>query len=648
MEPGARRLVAELQDDGVAVDERGGSFHTGIAIGKFHGVIRPTTPSGRRECSTCSAPARRSVSESEVRAISFTGSVPVGQRRRDEATSAQLPRPARAQQARPDRHRRRRARPRRRSRLRRRVLVGGTQVRGADRRMLVAGHGLRRVPGAAGRAGRRAGRSATRPIPRWRLGRTSTRSRSRRCSTAIERRGDGGTVLAGGERADDEGCLIAPTVIEGLRRRGGASCEEVFGPVTSLYRYSALDEAIERANAVALRALRRDLHARSPRGARALRARSRPGSIHVNSQKRAPTAGALAGRGLGLGAARAGREAIEFYTEIVTVSRTRRLALSGHRTPRDRRPRVPRRLDGQGCSSSVGGEARRRRPRCDERATAARPVGTSARGSTLVSGDVTDREASARRSTSTAVTNVVDFAALQVFHADPDVGARVNVLGTLVVFEAVEGAARPDPGLAYASRQRCTTPPIPPLHPRAGGTAPSTLYGGTSSRTRERRASTGTTTASASIGIRRYVWSTGRVRDQGITSGPSLGDGGCRSWQREYDRVRRNRAVRLPRDRPRRRPRGACCGRSPRRTPQACRDDGGGRRRDRGPRALVSRPDTSATRAPFPETLEGNLLERLIGSVPRTPLAEGVRATIEHFPRSLMTREGLVGSRGAC
>ena len=26
----------------------GASFHTGIAIGKFHGVMRPTTPSGRR------------------------------------------------------------------------------------------------------------------------------------------------------------------------------------------------------------------------------------------------------------------------------------------------------------------------------------------------------------------------------------------------------------------------------------------------------------------------------------------------------------------------------------------------------------------------------------------------------------------------
>jgi UDP-glucose 4-epimerase len=37
---------------------------------------------------------------------------------------------------------------------------------------------------------------------------------------------------------------------------------------------------------------------------------------------------------------------------------------------------------------------------------------------------------------------------------------------------------------------------------------------------------------------------------------------------------------------------------------------------------------------PFPESLQANLLERLVGPLPRTPLADGVRRTIEHF-RSL-------------
>jgi hypothetical protein len=38
---------------------------------------------------------------------------------------------------------------------------------------------------------------------------------------------------------------------------------------------------------------------------------------------------------------------------------------------------------------------------------------------------------------------------------------------------------------------------------------------------------------------------------------------------------------------------------------------------------------------PFPEALEGRLLERLIGPMTPTPLANGVRATIEHFKRDI-------------
>ena len=41
-------------------------------------------------------------------------------------------------------------------------------------------------------------------------------------------------------------------------------------------------------------------------------------------------------------------------------------------------------------------------------------------------------------------------------------------------------------------------------------------------------------------------------------------------------------------------------------------------------------------RLPFPETLESGLLERLLGSVPRTSLAEGVRRTVDHFRARLV------------
>jgi alpha-ketoglutaric semialdehyde dehydrogenase len=52
---------------------------------------------------------------------------------------------------------------------------------------------------------------------------------------AIDRgRSEGGEVIAGGSRADDTGYVIDPTVFEGVRDDAYLSCEEVFGPVVSL------------------------------------------------------------------------------------------------------------------------------------------------------------------------------------------------------------------------------------------------------------------------------------------------------------------------------------------------------------------------------------------------------------------------------
>ena len=138
---------------------------------------------------------------------------------------------------------------------------------------------------------------------------------------AIERgQEQGGTVIAGGGRIDDEGYLIAPTVFEGVADDAYLSCEEVFGPVTTLYRYATLDEAIERANAVpfglSASIFTRDVHA-AHRFAQELQA----GILHVNSQ----TAGAdvhvpFGGiKHSGWGPHEQGRAAIEFYTETVTV-----------------------------------------------------------------------------------------------------------------------------------------------------------------------------------------------------------------------------------------------------------------------------------------------------------------------------------------
>jgi aldehyde dehydrogenase (NAD+) len=137
---------------------------------------------------------------------------------------------------------------------------------------------------------------------------------------AIERARGDGTVLAGGERADDEGYLIAPTLFEGLADDAELSCEEIFGPVTSLYRFSTLDEGISRANAVRF-GLSASIFTRDLRAVQRFTDEIGAGIIHVNSQ----TAGAdvhvpFGGiKGSGWGPHEQGRAAIEFYSELVTV-----------------------------------------------------------------------------------------------------------------------------------------------------------------------------------------------------------------------------------------------------------------------------------------------------------------------------------------
>jgi aldehyde dehydrogenase (NAD+) len=157
--------------------------------------------------------------------------------------------------------------------------------------------------------------------PETEVGPIVNETQMQRVLDGIERgRQEGGDVLAGGGRADDDAYLIAPTVFEGVADDAFLSREEVFGPVTSLYRFTALDEVIERANAVryglSAAVFTRDL-ATATRCVDGLAA----GVLHVNSQ----TAGAevhvpFGGtKASGYGPHEQGRAAMEFYTEEITV-----------------------------------------------------------------------------------------------------------------------------------------------------------------------------------------------------------------------------------------------------------------------------------------------------------------------------------------
>ena len=140
-------------------------------------------------------------------------------------------------------------------------------------------------------------------------------------AAAIDRgRAEGGTLLAGGVAPGSDGYVVLPTVFEDVDDAAYLSCEEVFGPVVTLYRFTELDDAIRRANALPF-GLSAAIFTSSLASAARFQERIQAGLIHVNSQ----TAGAdvhvpFGGiKGSGFGPHEQGRAAIEFYTDTVTI-----------------------------------------------------------------------------------------------------------------------------------------------------------------------------------------------------------------------------------------------------------------------------------------------------------------------------------------
>ncbi len=255
---------------------------------------------------------------------------------------------------------------------------------------------------------------------------------------------------------------------------------------------------------------------------------------------------------------------------------------------------------------------------------------------TLVEGDVTDANAVGTTLDEHAITNVVHLAALQVpfVRADPERGARVNVHGTVVVLEAVKTRLNRIRGIAYASSTAVYNATDRSPAPESGGTAPSTLYGVF------KLANEGTARVYwqdedvASIGIRPYIVY-GPGRDQGLTSGPSLamaaaarGEGHTIAYggTAQYDYAPNvGRAFALA---ARAATEGAHVANFPG-VPSTMQEVV--EAIEAAAPAVAGRVTWEEGQLPFPAALEGRHLERLIGPITSTPLADGVRATIEHF-----------------
>jgi nucleoside-diphosphate-sugar epimerase len=144
---------------------------------------------------------------------------------------------------------------------------------------------------------------------------------------------------------------------------------------------------------------------------------------------------------------------------------------------------------------------------------------------TFVTGDVTDLEAVERTLDENDITHVIHLAALQVpfCRANPPLGARVNVVGTVNMFEAVARRKDRISKIVYASSVAVydavdAGPGAIVQHGQSGH--PANLYGV------YKQANEGTARIYwqdlqvASIGLRPYTVY-GPARDQGMTSSPT-------------------------------------------------------------------------------------------------------------------------------
>jgi nucleoside-diphosphate-sugar epimerase len=249
-----------------------------------------------------------------------------------------------------------------------------------------------------------------------------------------------------------------------------------------------------------------------------------------------------------------------------------------------------------------------------------------------VAGDITELGAVERAIDEHEVTNVIHLAALQVpfCRADPPLGARVNVLGTVNVFEAAKARPQLAP-IVYASSIAAFD---------ATGTMaghPGTIYGVYKRANESTAAVYFAENGVASTGLRPHtVYGVGR--DQGLTSAPTtamLAAAAGTAYTIPYGGAAQ---LQLARDVAR-----AFVGASLAATEGAAVHNLPGRR--------VSIEEIVATigadsigfddvRLPFPEELDSSSFRAGFPDFTETPLADGVAATVERF-RALLD-EGLV------
>jgi nucleoside-diphosphate-sugar epimerase len=250
-----------------------------------------------------------------------------------------------------------------------------------------------------------------------------------------------------------------------------------------------------------------------------------------------------------------------------------------------------------------------------------------------VAGDISDLDTVERTLDEHGITNVIHLAALQVpfCRADPPLGARVNVLGTVNVFEAARRRVDRMAPIVYASSIAAFDAPGDDPEPSMSG-HPGTIYGV------YKRANEGTAWVYGaeggvpSIGLRPHtVYGVGR--DQGLTSAPTtamvaaaagvpytIPYGGAAQLQLAQDVARAFIEASLSGHD------DATVHNLP--SPSVTIPEVIAAISDAAPGSAIGFEDT---RLPFPaDTDAGSFAEVVPGFTP-TPLREGVRSTVERF-----------------
>ena len=263
----------------------------------------------------------------------------------------------------------------------------------------------------------------------------------------------------------------------------------------------------------------------------------------------------------------------------------------------------------------------------------------------MLDGDITDQAGFERAVVDNGITHIVHLAAFQVpfVRADPVQGARVNVVGTTIVFETLRRHADQLRGLVYASSAGIYgTPDGYPPGPLAhyAPARPTTLYGVLKLANEGTALNYWQEHGVRSIGLRPYIVY-GPGRDQGMTSTPTKamvaaavgrpyrirGVGNAVFHHADDVAEVFLRAARANAD-------GA-----------PVYNLGGS---EAGMPEIVAAIEAAAPEAtgsigydpdvpPTIHSVDGQPLEVAIGPIAWTPLAEGVRRTIEHFRAAART-----------